>query len=108
MAEQARIPFHSISTGKWRRYFSVQNLLDLFRLPWGMLQARRLLKKLQPDLVFASGGFVSAPVLWAARSLGIATALYDLDALPSLTTRFFAPRVSQLFLGFQAVSLEWS
>ncbi len=100
MAEQAGIPFHAISTGKWRRYFSFQNIIDLFRVPLGALQARRLLKKLKPDWVVATGGFVSVPVLWAAIGLQIPTILYEPDALPSLTTRFFESRVTHVIRGF--------
>ncbi len=70
-------------------------------MPLGIVQARHLLKQLKPDWVFATGGFVSVPVLWAAIGLKIPTILYEPDALPSFTTRFFESRVTHVVRGFE-------
>jgi len=65
-APEAGIPFHSISVGKLRRYWDWQNVPDLaWRAPAGVAQSFALLRRLKPDLVFATGGFVALPVLHA-------------------------------------------
>ena len=61
------IPYYGISSGKLRRYFDVKNFTDPFRVLKGFAQASKLMKQLKPDVVFSKGGFVSVPVVMAAR-----------------------------------------
>ena len=63
------IPYHGISSGKLRRYFSVQNFTDPFRVLKGFGEAKRLIKELQPDVIFSKGGFVSVPVVLAGNTI---------------------------------------
>ena len=62
-------------------------LLSLLRLPGGYLEARRLLVRHRARAVAGMGGYVSVPVLAAARTLGIPTLVHDSNALPGLATR---------------------
>ena len=52
------MPYHGISSGKLRRYLSMQNLTDPFRVLKGFSEARKLIKELKPDVIFSKGGFV--------------------------------------------------
>ena len=61
LVEQQGIPYHGISSGKLRRYFSLQNFTDPFRVLKGFSEANRLIKQLKPDVIFSKGGFVSVP-----------------------------------------------
>lgn len=61
------VTFHSIESGKLRRYLSLKNLLSPFKVVKGVFQARRLVRELKPDVVFSKGGFVSVPVVMAAK-----------------------------------------
>lgn len=87
LVEGAGIPYHPIATGKLRRYLSLKNLTDPFRVIKGFFQAKKLLKNLKPDAIFAKGGFVSAPVLKAARALKIPALLHESDLTPGLANR---------------------
>ena len=62
-------------------------LRSLAQLPRGFFQARRILKHHRARAVAGMGGYVSVPVLAAARSLGIPTLIHDADALPGMSTR---------------------
>ena len=48
------IPYYSISTGKLRRYFDPKNFTDPFRVIKGFVEARSLLKRIRPDVIFLS------------------------------------------------------
>src|SRR2546425_9665525 len=62
-APEAGIPYHAIRTGKLRRALAWQNVPDVFvNAPAGVLQAWRLLRRLRPRVVFATGGFVAPPL----------------------------------------------
>ena len=52
------IPYYGVSTGKLRRYLDPKNFSDPFRIIKGYAEARKLLKKLKPDIIFSKGGFV--------------------------------------------------
>ena len=63
-------------------------------------QVRSLLQKLQAKAVFSTGGYIAGPSILAARSLGIPVLLHESNALPGKVTRFLAPLVDSLALGF--------
>lgn len=81
------IPYVGISTGKFRRYLDLKNLTDPFRVIRGFGEARKYLKKYQPDVVFSKGGFVSVPVVRAAASLGIPCVIHESDMTPGLANK---------------------
>ncbi|MBE5860465.1 MAG: undecaprenyldiphospho-muramoylpentapeptide beta-N-acetylglucosaminyltransferase [Butyrivibrio sp.] len=87
LVEDFNVPYYSISTGKLRRYFDPKNFSDPFRVMKGFVEARGLLKKLKPDVVFSKGGFVSVPVIRAASTLKIPCVLHESDMTPGLANK---------------------
>ena len=87
LVQKAGLPYHGISSGKLRRDFSLKNATDVFRVAKGYFEALSLLKKLRPNLVFSKGGFVSVPVVLAAKSLGIPAIIHESDMTPGLANR---------------------
>ncbi len=81
------IPYHGIATGKLRRYFSWQNFTDPFRVLKGFAEANRLIRDLKPSVVFSKGGFVSVPVVWAARKNHVPVIIHESDMTPGLANR---------------------
>ena len=77
------VTYHSVSTGKLRRYFDPKNFTDPFKVIKGVGQASKLMKKLKPDVVFSKGGFVSVPVVYIIfpkRFFSFSTRLVRLNA----------------------------
>lgn len=81
------VKYHSIRTGKLRRYFSWKNFTDPFRVILGYKDAKRILKKVKPDVVFSKGGFVSVPVVYAAKKLKIRVISHESDMTPGLANK---------------------
>lgn len=100
LVQKAGVPFSQIQTGKLRRYFSVENFLDIGRLALGTWQAIKCLKKLKPDLVFSKGGFVSVPVAAAAWILRIPVVSHESDLTPGLANRLIKPFCRIIFYAF--------
>ena len=71
--------FKGIPSGKLRRYFSLKNFSDLFRICAGFFCSIHYLKKLKPAVLFSKGGFVSVPPVFAARLLGIPVYTHECD-----------------------------
>lgn len=89
-ASESGIPFKSIQVGKLRRYVSLQTVPDALRIPIGVAQARRILKRFQPNVVFSTGGYVGVPPVAAARLLGIPSLTHEQTAILGLATRINA------------------
>jgi len=87
IVREAGLEFIGIPSGKLRRYFSVKNFFDLFRIAAGLIKAYRVMRKLKPDLVFSKGGFVSVPPVTAAGLLKIPVFSHESDLTPGLATR---------------------
>ncbi|MDR2543856.1 MAG: undecaprenyldiphospho-muramoylpentapeptide beta-N-acetylglucosaminyltransferase [Treponema sp.] len=87
IVEEAGIEFFGVPSGKLRRYFSLKNIVDLFKIAGGFFAARKILKKQKAVLLFSKGGFVSVPPCAAASSLGIRTFTHESDFSPGLATK---------------------
>lgn len=87
LIEAQNIPYYGISSGKLRRYFDLKNFSDPFKVLKGYGEAIRLMRKLKPDLVFSKGGFVSVPVVLAAKTCGVPAIIHESDITPGLANR---------------------
>ncbi len=94
------IPYYGIPTGKLRRYFSLANFLDLFRVLFGFLASLAVLSRERPRLVFSKGGYVTVPPLAAARLLGIPSITHESDLNPGLATRINARSAQRVLVSF--------
>ena len=94
------IPYYGIATGKFRRYLDVKNLTDPFRVIKGFAEARKYLKKINPDVVFSKGGFVSVPVVRAAASLHIPCIIHESDMTPGLANKLCIPVAEKVCCNF--------
>lgn len=100
LIEQCHIPYYGISSGKLRRYFDWKNFSDPFKVMKGYRQARALLKKLNPDVVFSKGGFVSVPVILAAKHRKIPAIIHESDITPGLANKLAIPNASKVCCNF--------
>ncbi|MBI5152698.1 undecaprenyldiphospho-muramoylpentapeptide beta-N-acetylglucosaminyltransferase [Candidatus Peregrinibacteria bacterium] len=110
ICESAGISYKGIFAGKFRRYFSVSNFIDIFKFPIGLLQAVIILKKFRPSVVFSKGGFVAVPVVIAAKMRKIPVIIHEADAVPGLANKissWFANKICVTFpesgSGFNAI-----
>lgn len=99
MAEEG-IAVRSVLTGKWRRYFSLQNLIDPFRVPIGFVQALWHLFIFMPDAVFAKGGSASVPVVLAAWVYRIPVLIHDSDAVAGRANRLLSHFASRIAIAY--------
>ncbi|WP_407270569.1 undecaprenyldiphospho-muramoylpentapeptide beta-N-acetylglucosaminyltransferase [Radiobacillus sp. PE A8.2] len=94
------VTYHPISTGKLRRYLSIENMKDPFKVIKGTLQAFRILGKRKPSVVFSKGGFVSVPVLVAAWLRRIPAVIHESDITPGLANKIAIPLAKKVLTTF--------
>ena len=100
LIEELGIPYHGIASGKLRRYFDLKNFSDPFRVVKGFFQAKKLLKQLKPDIIFSKGGFVTVPVVQAAKGLHIPVIIHESDMTPGLANKLAIPAATKVCCNF--------
>ncbi|MGO5053004.1 undecaprenyldiphospho-muramoylpentapeptide beta-N-acetylglucosaminyltransferase [Lachnospiraceae bacterium LCP25S3_G4] len=100
LIEQFHIPYHGISSGKLRRYFSTKNFSDPFRVIKGFGEANKLIKKLKPDVIFSKGGFVTVPVVMAGKRNKVPTIIHESDMTPGLANKLSIPSATKVCCNF--------
>ncbi len=100
LIEATGVPYYGISSGKLRRYLDLKNLSDPFKVIKGLGQSIRLLKKLKPDIVFSKGGFVSVPVVLAAKFRHIPVIIHESDITPGLANKIAMPAARKICCNF--------
>ena len=100
LIEEMNIPYYGISSVKLRRYKSLKNLSDPFRVIKGYGESRKLMKKIKPDIVFSKGGFVSVPVVLAAAHKGIPVITHESDMTPGLANKIAMREATKICCNF--------
>ncbi|KKW41599.1 MAG: UDP-N-acetylglucosamine-N-acetylmuramyl-(pentapeptide) pyrophosphoryl-UDP N-acetylglucosamine transferase [Candidatus Magasanikbacteria bacterium GW2011_GWA2_56_11] len=91
LVEAAGIRFVTLPSGKFRRYLSVWNIVDLGRIVAGFFYSLRLLSRESPDFCVSAGGFISVPLHWASWLLGVPAWVHQQDADVGLANKLMAP-----------------
>ena len=100
LIEAQHIPYYGISSGKLRRYFDPKNFSDPFKVINGLRQAICLIHKLKPNVIFSKGGFVSVPVLLAARLCRVPAIIHESDITPGLANKIALPGATRICCNF--------
>lgn len=100
LIEESGIPYNGISSGKLRRYFDLKNLSDPLRVLKGYGEARKLLKRFKPDIIFSKGGFVTVPVVLAAKHFKIPVIIHESDMTPGLANKICIPSAKKVCCNF--------
>ncbi len=87
-----------------RRSLSFQNIKTLYLTLTSPSKAKKLLKKEKPDLVVGTGGYVCYPLIKAASSMGIPTALHESNAQPGVAVKLLSGCVDVIFTNFEVTS----
>ena len=100
IAKTEGVTYHTISSGKLRRYFSLRNFTDPFRVLKGIFQCKKLIKSIKPDAVFSKGGYVSVPVVIAARKKA-PVICHESDYTPGLANKISAHFADVICVSFE-------
>ena len=95
------VTYHPVQSGKLRRYFSIKNFTDPFRVGAGFLQALSIIRKIKPEIIFSKGGFVSVPVVFAAKMTKTPIVIHESDVTPGLANKLALPFSNHIFTVFE-------
>ncbi len=100
LIEDYDIPYYGIATGKFRRYFSLKNFTDPFRVIKGFSEAKKIIRQLKPSIVFSKGGFVAVPVVWAAKKNHVPVVIHESDMTPGLANKLCFSSATKICCNF--------
>lgn len=103
LTKNYELTYYPIHTGKLRRYLSIENLKDLFKVILGFFDALRVLFKFKKkdSLVFATGGFVCVPVVMAAKVLGFKIFIHEQTSRVGLANKIASKFCDKVFVSFE-------
>ena len=94
-------PIEFIEVAGFQRKLSLDTIKSAFKLLAGLIDALKLIRKIKPDLVVGTGGYVCGPILFLAALQGIPTCIQEQNAMPGVTNKILAHFVKKVFLGYQ-------
>ena len=98
---EAGVDFKSINVSGIRRSLSLENFKTLYRFVTSIRIAKKYIKEFNPDIVIGTGGYVCAPVVYAAAKLKIKTLIHEQNSLPGVTNKFLARYVNKILICFE-------
>lgn len=107
MVANYKLEYRPILAAKWRRYFSLRNITDLFNLIVGFIQSLVILLIYRPQLIITAGSFISVPVAVAAKMIKIPVLVHQQDVRPGLANKLMAPCASIITVAFEKSLLDY-
>ena len=100
LVEKAGYPLYYVEVKGIKRSLSPSNIKAAYLALTSPLKARSLIKESKPDIVIGTGGYVSWPVVRAASSMGIPTALHESNAIAGVAVKMLQNNVDRIYLNF--------
>jgi UDP-N-acetylglucosamine--N-acetylmuramyl-(pentapeptide) pyrophosphoryl-undecaprenol N-acetylglucosamine transferase len=95
------IIFKKSPAGKMRRYFSVWNIIDIFKTGFGVMKSVLQMFFIYPDVVFSKGGYASFPAVFAAKLFRIPVIAHESDAKPGRANLWAAKFARKIAISYQ-------
>ncbi len=94
--------FHGFDSVPVYSYKSLAGVVALAKLMRASVAAKKMMLAMKPDVVFSTGGYSSAPVMRAAKLLGVPLAIHACDTIPGRSLRMFADYAKVITSTFRA------
>ncbi len=105
VAMDANVPFQAIQTGKLRRYFAMQTFTDALRIPLGIVQGARAVRRFQPDVIYSTGGAVSVPTIVGSRGK-VPVLTHEQTAQIGIANKTVARFATTFAVGFEQTAVD--
>ncbi|MBO5183289.1 MAG: undecaprenyldiphospho-muramoylpentapeptide beta-N-acetylglucosaminyltransferase [Bacilli bacterium] len=97
------IPYVGIEMQGLRRSLSPKNLVAVFKYIKGISTCKKEIRKFNPDIVIGTGGYVTAPVIYAAKKCGYKTLVHEQNSILGLSNRILLKYTDTLCTSFESM-----
>ena len=101
LVPKAGYKLEKIDVYGFSKQISINNMKKMIKTLKGFGEAKKLIKKLKPDIVIGTGGYICGPVCSASTKYKIPTILHESNAFPGLAVKMLSKRVNKILLGFE-------
>ena len=104
LLENNGISVRKIASAKIRRYFDLQNFIDIPKFFISIIQAFWKVFWLMPDVLFSKGGTGSFPVVMACKFYGIPIIIHESDSIPGMSNLAASKFANRIAISFQSAA----
>ena len=101
LIKKENISFFEITSTKLKRSLSFSNFLIPFKIIKSIKESKKILKKIKPDIIFSKGGYVSLPVVFAAKKLNIPVICHESDLTMGLANKICKNKCKYICTSFE-------
>lgn len=101
LVPRAGYQLKTIEAYGFNRKINISNIMKIIKTFHSKKTAKKILKEFAPDIVIGTGGYIAIPVILAACSLKIKTALHESNAFPGASVKFLSSKVDKILVGFE-------
>lgn len=100
------IPYVGIEMQGLRRSLSPKNISAVIKYVKGINKCKKEIKKFNPDIVIGTGGYVTAPVIYAAKKLGYKTLVHEQNSILGLSNKILLKYTDTLCTSFESMKID--
>lgn len=100
----SQYPLNTVAVEGFQQKLGLKTFKIVTRLIGSIFEVRKLLKRGNFQGVFTTGGYISAPAVLAAKSLGLPVIFHESNALPGKVTRTFSRFCTVVAIGFESAA----
>ncbi len=101
------IPYEEIEITGFIRKFTLENIKTITRFLKARKRCLQIIKDFKPDVVIGAGGYVTAPVIWAAHKLGCKTFIHEQNSVVGLSNKYLTKYVDKIGVSFESTLNEF-
>lgn len=106
LVKKAGYNINHIRAGRFIRKITFRNLRNFKNAIMGILDAKEIIGKFNPDVIIGTGGYICVPVMRAAVSMNIPYILHESNAFPGLSVKLSAKKALKIFVGFEQAKIN--
>lgn len=101
------LDFKTIQIQGIKRSFSLDNARTVYYMFDSIRKAKQIVRAFNPDVAIGTGGYVCAPVLYAASRLGVPSIIHEQNSVAGMTNKFLAPFMNKIAICFEDVRKDF-
>ncbi|MDD4151597.1 MAG: glycosyltransferase [Candidatus Gracilibacteria bacterium] len=106
ISQENKIEFHTIMSGKFRRYFDIKTFFEPAKIFFGIIEGIYYIWKYNIDTIFSKGGFVSIPLCIAGKIMGKKIIIHESDTVIGLSNKIIGLLATKVFFTFDNEKID--
>ena len=99
---ELNIPYEPIKVTGFKRKLSIDNIKTLTNFLSARKKCKKIIKEFNPDIVIGTGGYVTAPVIWAAKKTGHKTFIHEQNSVVGLSNKYLSKYADKIGVSFES------